>query len=317
MAVFDLYSKRRKRELGGPTDVFTYDKIPDELRTQIVHIWNDAIGEPALSEYFEDEIRESYQEIVKILRREYSVFQLVSSYNDPNDPRHVKNELIDWFLAVKDTGRALDAIELSFLLIERICSKYNYAGRSSNAESIAQEAIEELNIRFREHGIGYQYSDGKIVRVDSQLIHKEVVVPALTVLRGQEYKNAQDEFLSAYEHFRHGKKQEALVDCYKCFESTMKVICNKREWPFDPKAAAKDLVSVCLSNNLIPAYWQTHFNGLRSVLESAISTPRNRQAGHGAGAGAAPEIPDELVSYVLHMTAATVLFLAEAEKRLQ
>lgn len=67
----------------------------------------------------------------------------------------------------------------------------------------------------------------------------------------------------------------------------------------------------------IPVYWQTHFNGLRSVLESAISTPRNRQAGHGAGVGPSPDIPDELISYVLHMTAATVLFLAEAEKRLQ
>lgn len=316
MAVFDLYSKRRKRQLGGASDVFTYDDIPRDLRTQIIHVWNDAIGEPALSEFYEDEIREAYQEIAKILRREYSVFQLGSRSINPNDPRYAKDDLCDWLLAVKDSGRVLDAIELSFRFIERICSKYNYAGRGDRAEATAKEALEELNIRFREHGVGYQYSDGQIVRVDSQLIHKEVVVPALTVLRGKDYKNAQEEFLSAYEHFRHGKKQEALVDCYKCFESTMKVICTKRKWPFDPKAAAKDLVNVCLSNGLIPPYWQGHFGGLRSVLESAISTPHNRQAGHGAGAGVAPEVPDELVSYVLHMTAATVLFLSEAEKKL-
>ncbi|WP_439407961.1 STM4504/CBY_0614 family protein [Bradyrhizobium sp. DASA03076] len=316
MVVFDLYSKRRKRELGETTDVFTYDDIPRDLRTQIIHVWNDAIGEPALSEYYEDEIQEAYQEIVKILRREYSVFQLSSRSINPNDPRYAKGDLCDWFLAVKDSGRVLDAVELSFRFIERICSKYNYAGRGDRAEEAAKEAIKELNIRFKEHGIGYQYSDGQIVRVDSLLIHKEVVVPALTVLRGKEYENAQLEFLSAYEHFRHGKKQEALVDCYKCFESTMKVICTKRKWPFDPKAAAKGLVNVCLTNGLIPAYWQGHFGGLRSVLESAISTPRNRQAGHGAGASVAPEVPEELVSYVLHMTAATVLFLAEAEKKL-
>jgi hypothetical protein len=30
MAVFDLYSKRRKRALGDISDVYTYDKIPEQ-----------------------------------------------------------------------------------------------------------------------------------------------------------------------------------------------------------------------------------------------------------------------------------------------
>ncbi|WP_409364165.1 DUF7014 domain-containing protein [Bradyrhizobium liaoningense] len=121
----------------------------------------------------------------------------------------------------------------------------------------------------------------------------------------------------AYEHFRHGNKEEALVDCCKCFESTMKVICTKRNWPYDPnRATVSELVRILFDNGLIPPYWQTHIGGLRSILESAISTPRNRQGGHGAGAAPAPVIPDELISYVLHMTASTVLFLAESEKSL-
>ncbi|WP_439402136.1 STM4504/CBY_0614 family protein [Bradyrhizobium sp. DASA03068] len=316
MPVFDLYSKRRKRELGQAPDVFSYDEIPQGFRTQVAHIWSDAIGDPNQSEYYAEDMQQWYHEIVKVLRREYSVFQLVSRYMNPNDPSQARSELIEWFLAEKEPTKVLDAIELSFRVINNVCGEFNYAGRGDGARKIATEATEELNTRFKENGIGYQYTDGQIVRVDSQLVHKVVVVPALTVLRGKAFKNAQDEFLSAYEHFRHGKKQEALVDCYKCFESTMKVICTKRKWPFDPKAAAKDLVNVCLTNGLIPAYWQGHFSGLRSVLESAISTPRNRQAGHGAGAGPAPEVPDELVSYVLHMTAATVLFLVEAERGL-
>lgn len=266
-------------------------------------------------DWFADDIRGWYHEIVKILRREYSVFELAERRGDSNDVRYSRTELVEWFLAEADTDKVLDAIELSFRIIERVCGKYNYLGRT-DAAKVANASVEELNIRFKEHAIGYQYIDEEIVRVDSQLIHKEVVVPALTVLRGAEYSNAQAEFLSAYEHFRHGKRQEALVDCYKCFESTMKVICTKRKWIFDPNAAASDLVKICLANGLIPSYWQNHFNGLRSVLESAISTPRNRQAGHGAGAGPPPKIPDELVSYVLHMTAATVLFLSDAEKQL-
>src|SRR5438105_1539030 len=107
MAVFDLYSKRRKRELGQTKDVFTYDKIPRELRIQIIHIWNDAIGEPGLSEWLAEEIHESYHEIAKVLRREYSTFQLVQRYVDPNDSTHTKVELIEWFLAEQDAGRVL------------------------------------------------------------------------------------------------------------------------------------------------------------------------------------------------------------------
>jgi len=309
MAIYDLYSKRKKRALGDGTDVFIYDEIPGGLRRQIVHIWSDAIGTPGP---YKEEIAETYAAIVDVLRREYSTFQLANHCQTKHD------ELLTWFLAEKDPDKVLDAVELSFKLIEGHCSRYGYAGRFGNSAEITRQAIDELNVRFKEHAIGYQYIDAQIIRVDSQLIHKEAVVPALAVLRGAGFENAQDEFLSAYGHFRQGKKQEALVDCYKCLESTMKVICTKRGWSFDSsKAAAKDLVNVCLTNGLIPAYWQGHFSGLRSVLESAIATPRNRQAGHGAGAGAAPEIPDELVSYVLHMTAATVLFLAEAENRMR
>ena len=96
----------------------------------------------------------------------------------------------------------------------------------------------------------------------------------------------------------------------------MKVICDKRRWPHSPNASAAELVKVCLDNKLVPEYWQSHFAGLRSVLESGIPTPRNRQAGHGAGTTANPSVPSPLVSYVLHMTAATVLFLSEMEKAL-
>jgi hypothetical protein len=153
--------------------------------------------------------------------------------------------------------------------------------------------------------------------VDSALIHAEAVIPALTVLRAAEYKNAQEEFLSGHEHYRHGSYEEALVDCCKSFESTMKVICDKRGWPFDPnKSTASELIKTCLDKGLIPPYWENHFSGLRTMLTSGIPTGRNRQGGHGAGTAANHEPPSQLVSYVLHMTASTVLFLAESEKAL-
>ena len=44
------------------------------------------------------------------------------------------------------------------------------------------DAVVELNTRFREHGIGYQFESNKIVRVDSQFLHQEAVKPALQLL---------------------------------------------------------------------------------------------------------------------------------------
>jgi hypothetical protein len=314
MAVHELYSKRRKRERGEMSDVYAYDAISDVLRKQIVHIWYEVLGHQShAGSYYRDTVISTYHKIVQVLRREYGTFTLTPKANF-GDRVYSMSDLTTWFLSEKDAERVLDAIELTFSVMATSCS-HGYLGRK-NAASMVEAAIAELNIRFRENGVGYEYVDGKIIRVDSRLIHVETVVPALSVLHQAGFENAKEEFMNAFEHYRHGNKPEALIECCKCFESTMKVICTKRGWHFDSRASAKELLDVCLTNGLIPSYWQSHLSGLRSILESAIPTPRNKQAGHGAGPGPAHEIPSELVAYVLHMTAATVLFLADAEKSL-
>lgn len=313
MAVFDLYSKRRKVQRGELPDVYTYDEIPSGLRVQVIHIWGDAIGGPGL--LHEQRVRVAYQQVVEILRREYQVFSLSSSNFVPHDDRYAYDELCKFFLEEKDYERVLDVIELTARVIDRLTRNYEHLYRQSSSET-ADAAIDELNTRFREHGIGYEYSDGSIIRIDNQLTHAEIVKPALLVLRERRYANAQKEFLSAHEHYRHGNYAEALVDCNKAFESTMKVICAKRKWAVSPNATASELIKVCFQKELIPSFWQTHFNGLRSVLEAGIPTARNRLGGHGAGAAQPAAIPPSLPAYVLHLTAATILFLSDAERKL-
>jgi hypothetical protein len=315
MPVYDLYSKRRKRELGQIPDVYAYDALPQTFRMQIFHIWGDAIGIPYHSGYSNtDRIQQTYLSIAKILRREFGKAVLYG-HSDSEDARNAHEEMKTWLLNETNVDKVLDGIEASFVVIERYCSQNNYLPRRDNGE-IAKAAIDELNTRFNEHGLGYQYVHGKIVRTDSTFVHAEAVIPALDILGREEYANAQTEFLNAFEHYRHGRKAEALTEACKAFESTMKVICDKHQWAHSANATSKELIQVCYDNGLIPSYWQTHFAGLRSVLESGIPTPRNRQGGHGAGAGPSPNIPDNLVAYVLHMTASTILFLAESERAL-
>lgn len=79
MAILDFFSKRQKRLKGEIPDVYIYDTIPQPLRVQIVHIWQDCLGNN--SEYFNAYIRveKGYKFIVEALRREYGVFRLTQN----------------------------------------------------------------------------------------------------------------------------------------------------------------------------------------------------------------------------------------------
>jgi len=256
-----------------------------------------------------------YSIIVGNLCREYGVFRLPGKEINEYNGRQFVQELNNFLLQEIDSEKAIDAIELAFQSIDEYTRNSNYLDRY-NASEIADSAIDELNIRFKEHGIGYQYSNGEIIRIDSELIHLKVVKPALRLLNQKMYAGPQDEFLKAHEHYRHGNAKEALNECLKSFESLMKSICEKRNWTYKNKATAKDLIQVCLDNNLIPSFWQQNFTSLRSMLESSIPTGRNNLSGHGQGTETTI-VPDHLVAYMLHMTASAIVFLGEAEASLK
>jgi len=307
MAIFDLFSKRQRKLRGEVPDVYTYTELVAPLRTQIIHIWFDALG--SAEEYYTGQVKSAYQFLVDTLCREYGLFRLppAKDYGD----RHYMQELVNFFLSVPDTERALDVVELTFRVIDRATREWNYLRRNDASER-ADAAIAEVNVRFQEHAVGFQYSDGEIIRIDSELLHAEVVKPLLRLLNGKHYVGAQQEFLKAHEHYRHGNAKEALNECLKAFESLMKAVCDKRRWAYSKTATAKDLIRVCLDNQLIPPFWDSHYGALRSMLESGVPTGRNKLGGHGQGTTPV-EVPVHLVSYMLHMTASAMLFLAEAE----
>jgi hypothetical protein len=308
MAVFDIFSKRQKQLRGDIPEVFSYDAIPRSLRAQIAHIWRDAIGDV----HHEDEENAAfgvYRTIVEILRREYGEFRL-PDVTDCLEWQY-QQELVSFLLGQRDHEKVLDAIEVSFRAIELVARDRGYFGRLDAADT----AIEELNARFREHAVGYQFVDSRIVRVDAELLHVESVKPALTLLRSRDYAGAQQEFLSAHEHYRHGRAKEALAECLKALESVMKAICSKRGWEHNPNATCSVLIHVVLDKGLVPSFWTSHFSALRNTLESGVPTARNKLAGHGQGADIV-DVPPHIVAYVLHMTASAIVFLVESERAL-
>ena len=308
MAIIDLFSKRQKRLRGELPDVYIYDDIPNALRVQVCHILKDTLGE---GEHYSGNSHEAYKLIVETLCREYGVFVLPPTRNRCN----YGDELCSFILKEIENERVIDAIELTFHLIDNITRDYGFLERHDASER-ADAAIEELNGRFREQGVGFEYSNGQMLRIDSEYVHAEVVRPALTVLSEPKYEGAQQEFLAAHAHYRSGNTKECLNDCLKAFESIMKAICDSRGWSYKKSATAKDLIQACLNNELVPGFWQQHFASLRQGLESSVPTGRNKLGGHGQGS-VPVEVPLYLAAYMLHMTASTIVFLGNADSALK
>lgn len=316
MPIFDIFSKRQKKLRGEVPDVYVYDDVPKPLRVQIVHIWWDSLGnqDQYREEYGDrgDKVRHIYSFLVETLCREYGVFRLSKSETYSGD-RDFFIELASFFLEEEDAEKALDAVELSFQVIDNRTRDYSYLNLVDAPER-ADGAIEELNNRFKEHGVGYQFTNGQIIRIDSEFTHDEIVKPALKLLDQQHYAGAQQEFLKAHEHYRKGDAKEALNECLKAFESVMKAICDKRGWSYDSNATSKSLIQVCFDKGLIPSFWQSSYSSLRNLLESSVPTGRNKLSGHGQGTTPEP-VSSHLVAYMLHMTASAIVFLSEADMK--
>ena len=298
--ITDLFSKRQKRNRGEVPDVYQYETIPPELRIQIFQIWTDAFGNTSTGGAVS-----AYGYINKVLCREYGMLTLTEysgSYFE---------SVSEFFLQTEDTEKIVDIIELLFQYIDKYLR--GYTPEFSNQEVSPDEAIDELNYRSREHGVGYQYESGQIIRVDSQFIHSEVVRPALNMLSAPIYEGANAEFLSAHEHYRSKRYKECLNDCLKAFESCIKAICKKKKWGYNEKDTASRLIEIVFSNDLIPPFMQSHFSALRNTLTDGIPTVRNRLSGHGQGSEEVA-VPEYIAAYALHLTASNILLLARADE---
>ena len=178
MGIFDLFSKRQKKLRGEVPDVFTYDEIPNPLRVQVVHIITDSFGKGTSTDG-RIKVEKFYNFVHEALCREYGLFTLHDSAQSDQDA------IFSFILGCEETEKVLDTIELTFRSIDQYIRDRRDRGYYYNVEFqiTPDDAINELNQRFKEHGIGYEYSSGEIIRVDSKLLHSEVVKPVLKLLQ--------------------------------------------------------------------------------------------------------------------------------------
>jgi hypothetical protein len=308
VSMYETYSFRQKQQAKKSADVFTYDELPEKLRVQAARIWSDAlddfsggygVGDPDI------------QDLHKLITTELGVYELGA--NDQTKRFNITN----YFLSA-DFEEALDILEMMFFGLSRLGHREGSSWQGERSREAVADAVSELNRRFLQHGIGYAFVDGErpqIIRMDNEHLHRDVVLPALMLLSEQGFEGANDEYRKAHKHYQDENIKECLNECLKSFESTMKTICTRRGWSFQNTDTAAKLIEICLQNNLLPTSMKSHLGAVSSLLGSGTPTVRNKMSGHGQGP-VATTVPPFFATYLLHETAASIVFLVDAFKAL-
>ncbi len=312
---FKLLSKRRRESKETP-DVYQYDVLPRPFREQVMHILIDSLGgyQDRRSSYLSAPSANGRWETLFLrYARELGTFQL------GNVPHANPFQQCYMYLHDAATKEALDFIDWAFHYIDQDLRQdpeyiVHVPGRGYQIVKL-DTAIEELNERFQEHQIGYQFQHGQLIKQTDHYIHEEVVLPALTLLSDPQFRGAQDEFRSAHRHYRERRYKEAVADALKAFESTMKSILDERKWAYEKeKDTASKLIQILFQRELLPAMLQNQFTQLRGLLESGLPTVRNKTSGHGQGTEPMT-LPKYVAEYALHMAAANIVFLVHAYEK--
>jgi hypothetical protein len=312
----DLYSRRQRKSQGEASqDVFSYDVIPVTLRTQIQQILVDAIG-PHYSQdpYFSSSVRhnpDAWEFIAKTLRREFGVHRLSSGSKTAGDE-------VFLFLAQASCDQFIDTVELCVRYLDRVaCDWAPYHAELFGVEQSPEKAIEEINARFLQAGVGYQFENGEAIRIDQRHMHSEVTLPAITLLRNRpEYAGPEEEYMKAHRHYRDGEYVEAITYAGRAFESFLKSICEINAWQYAKGSRASDLLKIVRSKGLWPEYLDPSFDQLLATLRSSLPEVRNNEGAHGQGSER-KKVPSFLAAYALHLAAAKIILIDSASQQVE
>ena len=310
--IYELFSVRKRNAAHtGQADVYQYSEAPNTLRVQIQQILVDAIGpeyQPSAYDFNEYKHNpEAWEFIHSTLCRELGVHRLSQNHD-------LDCDRVLAFLSTCDVDNFLDVVELCGRILDKVGRSYSSYDKSKRGiKQAADQALEEINHRFRQANFGFRLEGGEIIRVDSEYTHEEIVKPALNVLGGAGFEGAQAEFLAAHGHYRRGEYPQAITEAAKAFESTLKAACDIKNWKYEKGARATDLLKVVRANGLWPDYLDSSFDQLIATLSSGLPRVRNEEGAHGQGSKIR-KTPSHIAAYALNLAATKIVLVHEATK---
>jgi hypothetical protein len=144
----------------------------------------------------------------------------------------------------------------------------------------------------------------RVISLDSQPMHAEVIEPALQLMSRREFAAADAEYLAALEDLRKGDYEDCLTKACSAFESALKVIFEINRWPYSERDTANQLIKTLIERTELDPFFETTLQ--------IVATLRNRlSSSHGAGS-TERNVPRYLATYAVRVTGASVLLAASA-----
>ncbi len=307
-SVFDLLSQRIRNSNGEP-EVYIYDELPEGFRNQVYYIMQDIVD--LYNEYnYSHYITNLWNELHNMFAREKGLKRLGTYYKEMSKQYGKHN--IGEYLDRASTIDILDLIDYVFNYFDKKVrnEKMIYDDTYTfQLDTNVDAAIKELNFRFKQHNLGYEFINGEIIRIDNTITHSNIIKPALKLIYDEDFSGAEEEIKRAFEYRRESDNKNAILEAGKAFESTMKTICDKKGYKYDKtKDNAQKLIHILEANNFYPTYMTSHLTNLRTTLETGLPVVRNKNAGHGQG-NSILNVSDEFAEYALNLAATNIVLL--------
>ncbi len=296
MVILNLYSNRIKAEKANKNDVYIYDCFSKELKIQIFFIIRNLLE--TIYKYCSKDREDLWISIYYIVSKEWG-----KKFLDPNPLNFI--DRFESYIVKKDNKyeHVLDrVIGIRITILSKVDPNYKF-----NNDKFLIGLIEELNKRFLYAGVGYQYENGEIIRIDHQYVHKEIVKPALEIIHNQAFEKVNEEYSNAHKHYRNQYIKDCIVACNRAFESLLKSICNECEWEYDPNNRASDLIKIIHKNGLFPVGMEKTIDSYIMTLKTGVPELRSHFGGHGSSSQS-PSPSIYMAEYVLHLTATNIVF---------
>ena len=196
MAVFNMFSKRQRRANQEP-DIFPY-AIPHELRIQLLRALDDArerIYDRTIPSYriLGTEGDDIFAKACTVLRRKLAWGGWSMSANEfaqwPTQKPEACAMSLPFSSRIVNPNRSYDSVEIVMHFIKQ-AEQNGLLDDECNARTVA----DEINTRFLEHRVGFQYEAGQIIVQSNKVLHDDAVKPALLLLADPAFEGANEEY---------------------------------------------------------------------------------------------------------------------------
>ena len=310
---FETYAERQRHQnQGGAPEVYIYDQAPAQLRHQIGVALSEGIGSFTISDPYsvnsyrpDDTVAyDCWKEIDRACRKE------VFPYLRYIDDKHFMHRVMAAIEGIAEIDEWLSVVEICCKIMSVLVdTQHAFVDRTDS--DAAEAAIAEINRRFDQHRVGYQFENGWIIRKDSALMHAEVIKPALALLTAAEFTKANDDFMTAHTHYRTGAFKDFVTAANRAFESMLKAICELEHWTYGSGDPAARLVTVVTTNGLFTHDFDAGLTAYVTMLKTGLPVVRNNAGGHGEGL-ATKEVTAGIARYAINLAASNLVLLGDS-----